>query len=146
MLVFQLCLVGLFGFLGYREADKFGRKYGRTPWGWNPWGWAALCAASLVIGAVCLAIARSQGKKEAAQRAAYGVSYGATPVAVAPVLAPVAAPFAAVPVAAASVATAAPAGQWAPDPSGRHHYRWWDGAQWTAHVSTNGVQGQDPAA
>jgi LytR cell envelope-related transcriptional attenuator/Protein of unknown function (DUF2510) len=28
----------------------------------------------------------------------------------------------------------ATAGQWAEDPSGRHHFRWWDGTQWTGHV------------
>jgi hypothetical protein len=27
---------------------------------------------------------------------------------------------------------------WQPDPSGRFHYRWWDGTQWTSHVSTDG--------
>lgn len=36
-----------------------------------------------------------------------------------------------------------PAGQWAADPSGRHQYRWWDGARWTEHVSSNGVTGVD---
>jgi hypothetical protein len=27
---------------------------------------------------------------------------------------------------------------WHPDPSGRFHYRWWDGHEWTSHVSTDG--------
>jgi hypothetical protein len=27
---------------------------------------------------------------------------------------------------------------WHPDPSGRFHYRWWDGSQWTSQVSTDG--------
>ncbi len=44
--------------------------------------------------------------------------------------------------------TAAPAGgpptvsppAWHPDPSGRFHYRWWDGSQWTSYVSVNGQQ------
>jgi hypothetical protein len=27
---------------------------------------------------------------------------------------------------------------WQPDPSGRFHYRWWDGHEWTSHVSTDG--------
>jgi uncharacterized protein YxjI len=35
-----------------------------------------------------------------------------------------------------------PAG-WYPDPAGRFHHRWWDGAQWTEHVSTNGVTSVD---
>ena len=28
--------------------------------------------------------------------------------------------------------------RWAPDPLGRHQYRYWDGTQWTEHVSDNG--------
>jgi hypothetical protein len=27
---------------------------------------------------------------------------------------------------------------WHPDPGGRFHYRWWDGREWTSHVSLNG--------
>lgn len=27
---------------------------------------------------------------------------------------------------------------WHPDPSGRFHYRWWDGNEWTSQVSTDG--------
>ncbi len=37
----------------------------------------------------------------------------------------------------------APAG-WYPDPMARHEYRQWDGTQWTAAVSDNGVVGSDP--
>ncbi|MGO8873725.1 MAG: DUF2510 domain-containing protein [Acidimicrobiales bacterium] len=29
---------------------------------------------------------------------------------------------------------------WHPDPSGRFHYRWWDGHQWTSNVSIDGQQ------
>lgn len=36
-----------------------------------------------------------------------------------------------------------PAG-WHPDPSGRHHYRWWDGAAWTATVADGVVTTTDP--
>ena len=38
-------------------------------------------------------------------------------------------------------------GAWHPDPSGRHHWRYWDGTAWTAHVSTrDGVVSADPIA
>lgn len=44
----------------------------------------------------------------------------------------------------------APAGQtpagWNTDPTGRFQLRYWDGAAWTDHVSTNGVQQTDPVA
>jgi hypothetical protein len=38
----------------------------------------------------------------------------------------------------------APTSQWAPDPSGRHELRLWDGRQWTANVSDQGRSGWDP--
>ena len=34
--------------------------------------------------------------------------------------------------------------RWAPDPLGRHQYRYWDGTQWTEHVADNGVISIDP--
>jgi uncharacterized RDD family membrane protein YckC len=34
--------------------------------------------------------------------------------------------------------------RWAPDPLGRHQYRYWDGTQWTEHVSDDGRVGNDP--
>jgi len=36
------------------------------------------------------------------------------------------------------------AGEWHPDPTGRHQYRWWDGQQWTDQVADHGVVGVDP--
>jgi len=27
---------------------------------------------------------------------------------------------------------------WQADPSGRHHYRWWTGSEWTSYVATHG--------
>ena len=34
---------------------------------------------------------------------------------------------------------------WAPDPSGRHQLRYWDGNQWTEHVADAGRLSTDPA-
>lgn len=36
--------------------------------------------------------------------------------------------------------------EWLPDPSGRHQLRWWDGSEWTEHVSDQGTQATDPLA
>lgn len=33
---------------------------------------------------------------------------------------------------------------WYPDPQGRHELRYWDGTQWTEHVSDRGITGTDP--
>ena len=41
--------------------------------------------------------------------------------------------------------TAAPAGGWHPDPTGRHQQRWWDGSAWTDQVADNGAVSTDPA-
>jgi len=35
-------------------------------------------------------------------------------------------------------------GEWHPDPTGRHQYRWWDGQQWTDQIADHGVMGVDP--
>jgi hypothetical protein len=43
----------------------------------------------------------------------------------------------------ASGPAVAPPG-WLADPMQRHQYRFWDGVQWTAAVSDNGAQANDP--
>src|SRR4051794_16300570 len=40
--------------------------------------------------------------------------------------------------------TDTPAAGWHPDPMGKHELRYWDGVQWTEHVSSNGRQSVDP--
>ena len=35
---------------------------------------------------------------------------------------------------------------WAPDPAGRHQWRWWNGVIWTDHVADDGEQSEDPLA
>lgn len=37
-----------------------------------------------------------------------------------------------------------PPADWYPDPTGRYDYRYWDGEQWTGHVSTAGSTEWDP--
>lgn len=38
----------------------------------------------------------------------------------------------------------APSPRWAPDPTGRHQWRWWGGVAWTDHVADDGVAAEDP--
>jgi len=33
---------------------------------------------------------------------------------------------------------------WAPDPTGRHQWRWWSGAAWTDHVADGDEVSEDP--
>lgn len=51
-------------------------------------------------------------------------------------------PRSSTPTEAATAASAAPAG-WLADPVGRHQLRYWDGREWTEHVSDGGVSGVD---
>jgi hypothetical protein len=37
-----------------------------------------------------------------------------------------------------------PPAAWQPDPMHRHELRYWDGSQWTEHVSDSGTQSTDP--
>ena len=62
MLGFQLVLALLFGAAGYWEAAKFEREHGRGPFGIPKLGWGFITGASLIIGAVLLAVARRQAK------------------------------------------------------------------------------------
>jgi uncharacterized protein YxjI len=50
------------------------------------------------------------------------------------------------PAAPATVEPSAHPPAWHPDPQGRHQLRWWDGQQWTDHVSSNGVSSTDPVS
>ena len=36
--------------------------------------------------------------------------------------------------------------RWAPDPMGRHELRYWNGTEWTDHVSDGGAPSNDPVA
>src|SRR3954447_5100734 len=40
--------------------------------------------------------------------------------------------------------TEQPVAAWYPDPFGRHEFRYWDGGQWTPHVTSRGRQEIDP--
>ncbi len=52
-------------------------------------------------------------------------------------------PVAAAAATSSTAVAAAPAG-WYADPSARYDLRYWDGSEWTEHVSRNGQQATDP--
>lgn len=70
-------------------------------------------------------------------KAGLGGSAAAAPAPAAPVASVPAAPPASPPPPPTPAA-------WAPDPFRRHELRYWDGVQWTHHVSNRGVQAIDP--
>ena len=65
-MIVTLVFAALFAVAGYQEARRFGRQYGRTPWGWDPAAWAAALGLSLLIGIILLAIAERQDRAAAA--------------------------------------------------------------------------------
>jgi hypothetical protein len=65
----------LFGIAGYGEANRFNKRYGRTPFGWPAIVWGIVCFLSFLIGLILLAIGERIGRKAAAAAPTYGGSY-----------------------------------------------------------------------
>jgi hypothetical protein len=65
----------VFGIAGYGEANRFNKRYGRTPFGWSPIIWGVICFLSFLIGLILLAIGERIGRKAAAAAPTYGCSY-----------------------------------------------------------------------
>ena len=149
-----LVLAAVAAVLGYALSEADRRKLGRTPWGLPSLIWALFWFLSWLLGLVLFLFAHRSGVRRAAQ--------GPTPPLDAPgrhLAAPpprsAASDFPAYPRPAGGgdrpppsgapptppapppVAAAAPP-SWQPDPSGRFHYRWWTGTEWTSYVSTDG--------
>jgi hypothetical protein len=141
----------LWAILGYMLSENDRKRLGRTPWGLPSPVWAFFWFLSLIVGLVLYLIAHSAGTRRAQQstpsvggsptEAAMGLSRGrregptvAEQFPSYPQPANRAAPPA--PVQTEAAPHSPPA--WHADPSGRFHYRWWDGQQWTSHVSTDG--------
>lgn len=74
--VIRLVAVAIFALAGFLEARRFGREYGRTPFGWPAAVWAVVLGISLLVGCILLAIGertgRAQHKKAAASAAIPG--------------------------------------------------------------------------
>jgi hypothetical protein len=150
-------------FLGYFLAQTDKRNLGRTPWGVPSAVWAVIWFLSLLLGLVLWFVAHRSEVRRAAQAplgALGGGTMAARPTpprsvgsdfpayprpadggvrpnpAANPPAAP-ASPAAAVPPAPRPATEVSPPA-WHPDPSGRFHYRWWTGSEWTSYVSTHG--------
>ena len=147
-------------FLGYFLAETAKRKLGRTPWGVPSAVWAIIWLISLLLGLVLWSVAHRSEVRRAAQvplgalaggpiatgpgpMRSVGSDFPAYPrradggVRPNPAANAPAAPAAAVPPAPLPGTEVSPPA-WHPDPSGRFHYRWWTGSEWTFYVSTHG--------
>ncbi len=112
--------------LGYHLAGRDLRRSGRTPLGWAPELWALLWALWIPWPLLYLTAVRSV-REVTGRHPVYGLPVGVDDLWAG---------------ALQHVSTGAtsglPAAGWYADPSGRFHYRWWDGSQWTSHVATDG--------
>jgi hypothetical protein len=151
--------------MGYLLSENDRKRLGRTPWGLPSVVWAFFWLLSLLLGLALYLIAHSAEVRRARQNAADSAAspdgapspmkIGRTEKPSASDLFPAyprpanaqpqqAEPRTQVPSSEQQVPTDAPASwphsppAWHPDPSGRFHYRWWDGRQWTSQVSTDG--------
>ena len=57
----RLSLIIVFFVAGYQRATWFRRRYGRTGWNWPPIVWGFVCAFSLFLGILLLAISEGCG-------------------------------------------------------------------------------------
>jgi hypothetical protein len=160
-LVIILALSVVWAMLGYRLSENDRKALGRTPWGLPSALWAFFWFLSLILGLILYLIAHSSGVRRvqqqpsmrpagseldlAARKAPKPAGKGSIseqfPAYPSPVNAQLPPPLpdhsalqTTDPVTDPVVSPPA----WQPDPSGRFHYRWWDGGQWTSQVSTDG--------
>ncbi len=154
-----LVLYVAMGALAYYLAEMDRRNLGRSPWGIPPIVWAVIWFVSPLVGLVLWLFAHRSEVRRAAQ-APYVPMEGPVAVAPQPVRAS-ASDFPAYPRPADGGRRDAPPPPnppptpvaprrrpapgheasppaWHPDPSGRYHYRWWTGSEWTSYVSTHG--------
>ena len=161
--VFLLVFYIAMGVLGYSLAEADRRNLGRTPWGIRPVLWGLIWFLTAFLGLVLWAVAHRSEVRRAAQtpfgpvaapptvtnqpvrtsasdfpayprRADGGPRDTSGPPPQTPVTPAAPAPGSAGPVPAEELSPPA----WHPDPSGRYHYRWWTGSEWTSYVSTHG--------
>ena len=167
-LVVVLVVTAALAYLGYHLAESDRRNLGRSPWGLPSAAWAAIWFFSPLLGFVLWLIAhRAEVRRSAQGPYAPVVGPPVAPVAAASASDFPAYPRRADGGARDTPATGTPAGDggttqgtpghatgtpghaagvghevsppaWHPDPSGRFHYRWWTGSEWTSYVSVHG--------
>lgn len=164
-LVLYYFVCGILGYVGYHLAETDRRALGRSPWGIPPAVWAILWFVWLPVGVILFVLAHRAEVRRTARTPLGALGAAVPPLVPEPVRsvgsdfpayprradggttprttpAPAAAhtPAAATPPptqAASDHAELSPPA-WHPDPSGRFHYRWWTGTEWTSYVATHG--------
>lgn len=95
--VFQLGLVLLFFWVGYREAENFDRDKGVYPWGLSPLIWGIIAGFSLLLGALLITIAKRTTQIPVpvarVERNISGSDWGASPTGQSPVAGDASAPY-----------------------------------------------------
>ena len=157
----------VWGFLGYRLAERERRLFGRPPWGLPSLLWAFFWFFSLLLGVILYLIylaTRSAGGRQIRPESPAGVASGTMTARKGADPNP-GSNFPAYPRpansgpdgggddsarlpspppapdrldAGAPSAATPPLPSWYPDPGGRFHFRWWNGSEWTSQVSVDG--------
>jgi hypothetical protein len=120
----------LFAVLAYVRTAAFRRRLGRNPWGIHPNLWLVIGFVLGIIG-LCLAYLACLTTRVGPAFGSPGPDRGFNPG----------------PAAWSSGPTQPPEGPpagWYPDPSGRHHYRFFTGQDWTDDVVDNGTHSTEP--
>jgi hypothetical protein len=148
----------VWAYIGYQLSERCRKATGRTPWGMSSALWAFLWFLSLALGLVLYLIFLATRASSARRAQQMGGFAPTGPASAGFPGRPIASDFPTYPrpahssggVDATPTPTPAPVAPWPssppawqPDPSGRFHYRWWDGHQWTNQVSTDGRQQVD---
>ena len=127
--VLVLVLAVLFGALSYARTVSYRRQLGRNPWGIHPYVWLIIGCLLGIIG-MCLAFLACATTRTGPSYRSVG-SVGSSPGYRSASWSPPAS------------GNGPPAG-WYPDPSGRHHYRFFTGHDWTPDVVDNGLHSTEP--
>ena len=165
-LVVVVIVTAALAYLGYVLSENDRRNLGRTPWGLPSPAWAVIWFLSPLVGFVLWLFAHRSGVRRAGDPslASAGVPAPTAPIPTSASDFPAyprradggsrsdgagRGPSPAAPAGHPGEAAAAPgvpagtghhvsAPAWHPDPSGRYHYRWWTGSEWTSYVSVHG--------
>jgi hypothetical protein len=118
------------GAFNYARTEAFRKRTGVSPWHIHPVVWGAVSVVVSVFVTVLAWIAMSTTRAPARRSGGPVGTTSPGPRVFAP---------------AGPDAGGPPPPGWHPDPSGRHEHRFWDGHDWTHHVSSEGTRSIDQA-
>ncbi len=142
------------GAFNYARTESFRKRTGVSPWHIHPVIWGAVSVVVSIFVTLLAWIAMSTTKAPVRRAGGHvgATSPGRQGFAPDGPQEGAAGPFASATATTAATAATVGAGDpggppppgWHPDPSGRHEHRFWDGHEWTRHVTSGGARSIDP--